>query len=149
MKKDKKTNKIKHYIKEHKKFVITVLILLFISIASTCFLTISKNLDDPKIDINDIRNNSFKHTVKDKYGSTKIEMNFQERPQNVVIKYTISSNEEDVDDIVNETEYSYTVGYDKKYGNIIYFTKGKVTKLYKYKNSCIYDINENELTYCK
>jgi hypothetical protein len=30
MKKDKKTNKIKHYIKEHKKFVITVLILLFI-----------------------------------------------------------------------------------------------------------------------
>ena len=144
----KKNNKsrIKNYIKEHKKFLIIVTVLLVIILASTLFLIISKKLDNPDIDMNNIKENTFTYIYKDEDGTTKSEITFETKPYNAIFKTSITPTDEETID--NEISYSYGQTNDKKYGNVLYLTKGNSIKLFKYKNSCIYDVTAPNIKYC-
>ena len=54
------------------------------------------------------------------------EITFETKPYNAIFKTSITPTDEETID--NEISYSYGQTNDKKYGNVLYLTKGNCTK---------------------
>lgn len=129
---------------KNKRFITLCLVLILITTFCIITIHIIKAQDKETPITSDFLNGKiFVNIEKDETNESKETISFanNEVKKTIIIK----SNDDTIDDITNEVTYSFAV---KKETNEIYIRKNSLTLIYKYKNNCIYDVDNKNIKYC-
>ena len=126
---------------KNKKFIITCSVLILITTISLIITAILRNEKETEVTRETLDSKTFVSQVKDSFTDSREEIYFKldSGKKRILIK----NNDDENDDIYKESEFSYKIN-----SNVIYIKQGNITTGYKYKDDCIYDINNTEIKYC-
>ena len=126
---------------KNKKFIIICCVLIVITTISLVITSLLKEKPDKSIQFDDLKNKTFKHEISDSMNTSSEEIIFEDNKGKKMI--TIKSNRDDINDINEEVNFTYTIN-DKT----IYVYYNDLTYAYRMKNNCIYDVNNTDVKYC-